>query len=215
MKTEGGSENNVKNKDVEDSVCDKRVDTWQYVIECQHVFNGRQVRSLDVRKPDSFTKMMQILSWDLFFWDLLLHKFPRCFMVETMDKWSAMRTMDDIHDLFIVGRGQGVISPLTTGLTDWSECLEIGAIRDMLATEGDGEVLEWSTRVSIVKGIAKDPLEDEGSNYPQDLVLVPRGTEDDSVVVGSHIRGSRLRASAAGDEEKNGGSCGDGNSSSV
>jgi len=49
-------------------------------------------------------------------------------------RWSAMRTMDDIHDLFIVGRGQGVISPLTTGLTDWSECLEIGAIRDMLAT---------------------------------------------------------------------------------
>ncbi|KAG5126854.1 hypothetical protein JHK82_027689 [Glycine max] len=117
------------------------------------------------------------------------------------DTVAAIRTMDDIHDLFIVGRGQGVISPLTTGLTDWSECLEIGAIRDMLATEGDGEVLEWSTRVSIVKGIAKDPLEDEGSNYPQDLVLVPRGTDDDSVVVGSHIRGSRLRASAAGDEE--------------
>ncbi|KAG4397047.1 hypothetical protein GLYMA_10G060000v4 [Glycine max] len=46
-----------------------------------------------------------------------------------------------------------------------------------------------------------DPLEDEGSNYPQGLVLVPRGTDDDSVVVGSHIRGSRLRASAAGDEE--------------
>ncbi|KAH1227749.1 Phosphatidylinositol 4-phosphate 5-kinase 9 [Glycine max] len=47
----------------------------------------------------------------------------------------------------------------------------------------------------------EDPLEDEGSNYPQGLVLVPRGTDDDSVVVGSHIRGSRLRASAAGDEE--------------
>ncbi|KAL5150093.1 Phosphatidylinositol 4-phosphate 5-kinase 9 [Glycine soja] len=45
----------------------------------------------------------------------------------------------------------------------------------------------------------EDPLEDEGSNYPQGLVLVPRGGDDDSVVVGSHIRGSRLRA--AGDEE--------------
>lgn len=43
-----------------------------------------------------------------------------------------------------------------------------------------------------------DTIEDE--NYPQGLVLVPRGT-DDSVVVGSHIRGSRLRASSAGDEE--------------
>lgn len=46
----------------------------------------------------------------------------------------------------------------------------------------------------------EDTLEDE--RYPQGLVLVPRGTEDDSMVVGPHIRGSRLRASsAAGDEE--------------
>ncbi|KAH8505720.1 hypothetical protein H0E87_012799 [Populus deltoides] len=45
----------------------------------------------------------------------------------------------------------------------------------------------------------EDTIEDE--NYPQGLVLVPRGTDDDSVVVGPHIRGSRLRASSAGDEE--------------
>ncbi|KAK8649465.1 hypothetical protein V6N13_130194 [Hibiscus sabdariffa] len=43
--------------------------------------------------------------------------------------------------------------------------------------------------------------EDEISNYPQGLVLIPHGTDDDSVVVGHHIRGRRLRASAAGDEE--------------
>ncbi|KAL2323187.1 hypothetical protein Fmac_027566 [Flemingia macrophylla] len=47
----------------------------------------------------------------------------------------------------------------------------------------------------------EDPLEDEVSNYPQGLVLVPRGADDNSVVIGSHIRGRRLRASAAGDEE--------------
>ncbi|ESW34790.1 hypothetical protein PHAVU_001G181400 [Phaseolus vulgaris] len=46
----------------------------------------------------------------------------------------------------------------------------------------------------------EDPLEDEAS-YPQGLVLVPRGADDNSVVVGSHVRGSRLRASSAGDEE--------------
>ncbi|KAJ6742505.1 PHOSPHATIDYLINOSITOL 4-PHOSPHATE 5-KINASE [Salix viminalis] len=45
----------------------------------------------------------------------------------------------------------------------------------------------------------EDTIEDE--NYPQGLVLVPRGTDGGSVVVGPHIRGSRLRASAAGDEE--------------
>ncbi|OAY42751.1 phosphatidylinositol 4-phosphate 5-kinase 9 [Manihot esculenta] len=43
-----------------------------------------------------------------------------------------------------------------------------------------------------------DTIEDE--RYPQGLVLVPR-TDDNSVVVGPHIRGSRLRASSAGDEE--------------
>ncbi|KAK7245061.1 hypothetical protein RIF29_39892 [Crotalaria pallida] len=47
----------------------------------------------------------------------------------------------------------------------------------------------------------EDPLEDEVMNYPQGLVLVPRGGDDNSVVVGPHVRGSRLRASSAGDEE--------------
>ncbi|KAJ6852166.1 phosphatidylinositol 4-phosphate 5-kinase 9-like [Iris pallida] len=47
----------------------------------------------------------------------------------------------------------------------------------------------------------EDAQEDEISNYPQGLVLIPRGSDENSVVVGPHIRGSRLRASAAGDEE--------------
>lgn len=45
---------------------------------------------------------------------------------------------------------------------------------------------------------------DETENlYPQGLVLVPRGRGcyENSAVVGSHIRGNRLRASAVGDEE--------------
>lgn len=42
-------------------------------------------------------------------------------------------------------------------------------------------------------------MEDEIS--PQGLVLVPHGSEDSSVVVGPHIRGSRLRSSATGDAE--------------
>lgn len=43
-------------------------------------------------------------------------------------------------------------------------------------------------------------MEDEIS--PQGLVLVPRGMEDNSVVVGPHVRGRRLRTSVAtGGEE--------------
>ncbi|ONK57275.1 uncharacterized protein A4U43_C10F18400 [Asparagus officinalis] len=47
----------------------------------------------------------------------------------------------------------------------------------------------------------EDAQEDEIFNYPQGLVLVPHGSSENSFVVGPHIRGSRLRASAAGDEE--------------
>uniref|UniRef100_A0A2K2ACF3 Cation/H+ exchanger domain-containing protein n=1 Tax=Populus trichocarpa TaxID=3694 RepID=A0A2K2ACF3_POPTR len=47
---------------------------------------------------------------------------------------AAMRSMDNHHDLFIVGRGHVMISPVTAGLTDWSECTELGAIGDLLAS---------------------------------------------------------------------------------
>ena len=46
---------------------------------------------------------------------------------------AAIRSVGDAFGLFIVGRGQG-ISPLTAGLTDWSECPELGAIGDLLAS---------------------------------------------------------------------------------
>ncbi|KOM30576.1 hypothetical protein LR48_Vigan01g013000 [Vigna angularis] len=47
---------------------------------------------------------------------------------------AAIRSMDDIHDLFIIGRSEGMKSPLIAGLTDWSECPELGAIGDLLAS---------------------------------------------------------------------------------
>ncbi|KAI0500407.1 hypothetical protein KFK09_018619 [Dendrobium nobile] len=55
-----------------------------------------------------------------------------------------------------------------------------------------------SDRLAI---LSEEAQEDDISNYPEGLVLVPRGGDGNSVVVGPHIRGSRLRASAAGDEE--------------
>ncbi|KAI3447539.1 hypothetical protein Pfo_004204 [Paulownia fortunei] len=51
-------------------------------------------------------------------------------------------------------------------------------------------------------GIVAEDEATEDEISPQGLVLVPRGTDDNSVVVGPHIRGSRLRAtSSTGDEE--------------
>lgn len=48
---------------------------------------------------------------------------------------GALRSIvDNTHELFIVGRGQGTLSYLTAGLTDWSECPELGPIGDLLAS---------------------------------------------------------------------------------
>ncbi|XP_043706132.1 phosphatidylinositol 4-phosphate 5-kinase 9-like isoform X2 [Telopea speciosissima] len=47
----------------------------------------------------------------------------------------------------------------------------------------------------------EDTQEEEISNYPQSLVLVPLGSDDSNIIVGPHVRGGRLRASAAGDKE--------------
>ncbi|XVF16998.1 hypothetical protein REPUB_Repub10bG0079300 [Reevesia pubescens] len=57
---------------------------------------------------------------------------------------ATIRTLDSSHDLFIVGRGQGMISPLTAGLSDWSECPELGAIGDILASS------DFATTVSVL-----------------------------------------------------------------
>ncbi|KAI3886808.1 hypothetical protein MKW98_017160 [Papaver atlanticum] len=54
------------------------------------------------------------------------------------DTVSGIKSMDHVHDLYIVGRGQGMPSPLTDGLTDWSECPELGAIGDILASADFG-----------------------------------------------------------------------------
>ncbi|RVX10739.1 Cation/H(+) antiporter 15 [Vitis vinifera] len=47
---------------------------------------------------------------------------------------TAIREMDHNYDLYVVGRGQKVLSPLTAGLNEWSDCPELGAIGDILVT---------------------------------------------------------------------------------
>ncbi|KAF7842958.1 cation/H(+) antiporter 15 [Senna tora] len=51
---------------------------------------------------------------------------------------GAIGGMRNGFDLFIVGRDQGVVSPLIDGITDWSECPELGAIGDFLASTDFG-----------------------------------------------------------------------------
>ncbi|ESW31841.1 hypothetical protein PHAVU_002G272700 [Phaseolus vulgaris] len=77
---------------------------------------------------------------------------------------SAIRSMDDIHDLFIIGRGQGNKSPLTAGLTDWSECHELGAIGDLLASSD----FAATASVLIVQQYLGEGMEEDGLETDQE-----------------------------------------------
>ncbi|XP_027182439.1 cation/H(+) antiporter 15 [Coffea eugenioides] len=101
---------------------------------------------------------------------------------------AAIRSIDSIHDLFIIGRGQGTVSPLTAGLTDWSECPELGAIGDLLASS------DFATTVSVLvvqqyvgMGVHGDMLgvQDSPNEQPEHFIYnhtsrrppLPRGPE--------------------------------------
>ena len=47
---------------------------------------------------------------------------------------SVISGMENCYDLYVVGKGQGVVSPLTLGLSDWSDCPELGTIGDVLVS---------------------------------------------------------------------------------
>ncbi|CAH9076474.1 unnamed protein product [Cuscuta epithymum] len=66
---------------------------------------------------------------------------------------KALKSLDHRnHDLYVVGRGRGVgSSPLTSGLADWCECPEIGAVGDLLVTSE----FESSFSVLVVQQYAR------------------------------------------------------------
>nr|DAD41759.1 TPA_asm: hypothetical protein HUJ06_016082 [Nelumbo nucifera] len=51
---------------------------------------------------------------------------------------KALGDMKDMFSLFIVGKGGTGHSPLTTGMSDWEECPELGAVGDLLASPDFG-----------------------------------------------------------------------------
>lgn len=60
-------------------------------------------------------------------------------MVGNAEETVAMlREMEGRYDLYIVGIGEGISSPLTAGLKEWSDCEELGPIGDLLASPDFG-----------------------------------------------------------------------------
>jgi hypothetical protein len=57
---------------------------------------------------------------------------------------AAIRKMEGLHQLYIVGRGYESGSPLTVGLQEWAECPELGPIGDVLVSS------EFTKTVSVL-----------------------------------------------------------------
>lgn len=98
---------------------------------------------------------------------------------------AVIRSMDNSHDLFIVGRGEGVVSPLTAGLTDWSECPELGAIGDLLASSDFAATVS----VLVVQQYAGLEQHEEGIDMPDSPVQ-----QDDQPITWqqTNFRGSNM-----------------------
>ncbi|KAF6141827.1 hypothetical protein GIB67_001953 [Kingdonia uniflora] len=98
----------------------------------------------------------------------------------------AVRSMENIHDLYIVGRGQGMISPLIASLNDWSECPELGAIGDLLASSDSAATISVLVVQQYVGGSHGDGLRTPDSqltdNYDnlQNDTLPPSSSKGDS-----------------------------------
>lgn len=67
----------------------------------------------------------------------------------------AIKNMENDYDLYIVGRGRGMVSPLTAGLADWCDCPELGPIGDLFATS------EFASAFSVL--VIQQYIRSEGS----------------------------------------------------
>ncbi|XP_027361493.1 cation/H(+) antiporter 15-like [Abrus precatorius] len=102
------------------------------------------------------------------------------------DTVAAIRTMDDIHDLFIVGRGQGMISPLTAGLTDWSECPEIGAIGDLLASSDFAATASVLVVQQYVGSQCEEIVTPNGEEHITEITRRPLTPQGHKVTISDH-----------------------------
>ncbi|XP_022153450.1 cation/H(+) antiporter 15-like [Momordica charantia] len=80
---------------------------------------------------------------------------------------KAISTMENEFTLYIVGRGRGMVSPLVSGLSEWSDSPELGVLGDALVTSS------FATNVSllVVQQGDVDAGEDRGEKFNEGGVL--------------------------------------------
>ncbi|KAL2494559.1 Cation/H(+) antiporter 15 [Forsythia ovata] len=95
---------------------------------------------------------------------------------------NAIKSMDGHnHDLYIVGKGAGVISPLTAGLADWCDCPELGPIGDLLVTSEFESAFSVLVVQQYIRLNKRDGSVRSASSldYRQEMELRPSVSESD------------------------------------
>ncbi|CAF2102399.1 BnaA05g28620D [Brassica napus] len=166
-------------------------------------------------KPSSGQKFRFVVMGNMFFTDLRIHrrfdlkgsKLGRSADKVEIDENTILKDLDLNYSFFLEPSWrEGLLKQLEIdskflveqNIMDYSLLLGVHhRAPEHLRTQ---LVRSRSITADALESVAEDDtIEDDMLSYHQGLVLVPGGS--DNVVTGPHIRGSRLRASAVGDEE--------------
>ncbi|VFQ81569.1 unnamed protein product [Cuscuta campestris] len=110
---------------------------------------------------------------------------------------NAIKAMDARHyDLYLVGRGRGIVSPLTAGLADWCDCPELGAIGDLLATSE----FESAFSVLVIQQYMKSCRSAEESVHSSDRMSQMRIDNENDDNNNNKVEEMALRRSASENE---------------
>ncbi|XP_010923024.1 cation/H(+) antiporter 15 [Elaeis guineensis] len=105
------------------------------------------------------------------------------------DTVAALRAMESIHDLYIVGRGQGEATPMTAALAEWMECPELGPIGDLLASSDFSATVSVLVVQQYVGGALGPEVPAESADSPTGRAVpqyLNNANQRISVVAGTH-----------------------------
>ncbi|KAL6991423.1 hypothetical protein U1Q18_009535 [Sarracenia purpurea var. burkii] len=141
-----------------------------FMTKSQEIVAVNVDRAKEEQIDDAFLDRFQSLTES----DPSIH-YSELFLQNEEETVKAIMTMDQSSDLYIVGRGRGVTSPLTEGIADWCDSPELGAIGDVLVSSR----LSHPFAVLVVQQYTRTG---------------PRRSTDESATTGSDIDGTEWRS---------------------